>query len=203
MADAKFSKEISDFVIIIYMMHLFEQINNGSKRNHGICFVSPTTASPREHKSKFKNIDDSSRSIANRLLNRKDNDTILIPYNPGNHWVLGVLNMKTMTCYYLDSLKPGTVILQLQQIIDGAMNLYGTQSGSRVKLYWINARCPCQPGSTECGYFMLKFMKEIVDEGIEILVNDNVGGGNNEYTDAHIDGIREEWSTFMASFIYQ
>ncbi|XP_076955333.1 uncharacterized protein LOC143630135 [Bidens hawaiensis] len=72
-----------------------------------------------------------------------------------------------------------------------------------VKLNWVNARCPCQPGSTECGYFMLKFMKEIVDEGIKILLNDNVGGGNNEYTDADIDGIREEWSTFVASFIYR
>ncbi|XP_076951512.1 uncharacterized protein LOC143624902 [Bidens hawaiensis] len=111
--------------------------------------------------------------------------------------------MKTMTCYYLDSLRPGTVNLQLQQIINGAMNLYGTQSGSGVKLNWVNARCPCQPGSTECGYFMLKFMKEIVDEGIKILVNDSVGGGNNEYTDVDIDGIREEWSTFVASFIYQ
>ncbi|XP_076917260.1 uncharacterized protein LOC143577268 [Bidens hawaiensis] len=154
-----------------------------------------------------------------RLLNRKDNDIVLIPYNPGsnyqnhpnrnpsftssiicltkfgfcffrNHWVLGVLHMKTMTCYYPDSLRLRTVNLQLQQIIDGAMNLYGTQSESKVKLNWVNARCPCQPGSAECGYFMLKFMKEIVDEGIEILVNDNVEGGNNEYTDADIDGIR-------------
>ncbi|XP_076920568.1 uncharacterized protein LOC143581743 isoform X2 [Bidens hawaiensis] len=29
-----------------------------------------------------------------------------------------------------------------------------------------------------------------------------VAGGNNEYTDADIDGIREEWSTFVTSFIY-
>ncbi|MFS7946122.1 putative Ulp1 protease family catalytic domain, papain-like cysteine peptidase superfamily [Helianthus anomalus] len=34
---------------------------------------------------------------------RKDNDIILVPYNPGRHWVLTVLDMKTNTCYYLDS----------------------------------------------------------------------------------------------------
>ncbi|XP_076888036.1 uncharacterized protein LOC143538343 isoform X2 [Bidens hawaiensis] len=164
------------------------------QKNHGICFVIPTEASPRESKSNFKNIHDSSRNIANRMFNRKDNDIILIPYNPRKHLVLAVLHMKTITCYYLDSLRPGAINFQLKQIINGAMDLYGTQSGSR---------CPCQPGSTECGYFMLKFMKEIVDEGIEILVNDNVGGGNDAYMDADIDGIREEWSTFVASFMYQ
>ncbi|XP_076939282.1 uncharacterized protein LOC143607887 [Bidens hawaiensis] len=115
--------------------------------------------------------------------------------------VYGALH--ALQSHYLDSLRPRTVNLQLQQIIDGAMNLYGTQSGSKVKLNWVNAKCPWQPGSTKCGYFMLKFMKEIVDEGIEILVNDNVGGGNDEYTDADIDGIREELLTFVASFFYQ
>ncbi|XP_076947496.1 rhamnogalacturonan I rhamnosyltransferase 1-like [Bidens hawaiensis] len=37
----------------------------------------------------------------------------------------------------------------------------------------------------------------------ELLKVKRVGGGNNEYTDADIDGIREEWSTFVTSFIYQ
>ncbi|KAI3725334.1 hypothetical protein L1987_65120 [Smallanthus sonchifolius] len=82
-----------------------------------------------------------------------DNDIILIPYNPGRHWVLAALHMKPATCYYLDSLRSSIVNPQLKQTIDAAMVLYATQSGSnkRVKLSWVNARCPCQPGSTECG----------------------------------------------------
>ncbi|XP_076919428.1 uncharacterized protein LOC143580218 [Bidens hawaiensis] len=195
--------EMSGAVITSYMMYLFEQIKNGSRRDHGICFVSPTATSLSTRKSKSKNIDDSSRNIADRLFKRKDNDIILIPYNPGRHWVLAVLHMKTTTCYYLDSLRPSSVNLQLRQIIDAAMDLYGTQSGSRVKLNWVNARCPCQPGSIECGYYMLKFMQEIVNEGIELLLNDNVGVGKDQYTDADIDGIREEWSSFVTPFIFQ
>nr|KAJ0207771.1 hypothetical protein LSAT_V11C500246210 [Lactuca sativa] len=78
----------------------------------------------------------------------------------------------------------------------GAMVLYTTQSGS-------NKRCPVQPGSTECGYYMLRFMKEIVEEGIEVLVKDNIGDDKAENTTADIKEIREEWSTFVTGFIYR
>ncbi|KAM0003707.1 putative homoserine dehydrogenase [Helianthus debilis subsp. tardiflorus] len=36
------------------------------------------------------------------------------------------------------------------------------------------SQCPRQPGGTECGYYMMKFMKEIAYEGVEILDNDNL-----------------------------
>ncbi|KAI3774530.1 hypothetical protein L1987_49088 [Smallanthus sonchifolius] len=75
-------EELTGALITSYTMYLFEQIKNGSKRDHGICFVSPTASSP-QCKTKSKNIDDSSRRIAERLSKRKDNDIILIPYNPG------------------------------------------------------------------------------------------------------------------------
>nr|KAJ0191251.1 hypothetical protein LSAT_V11C800438110 [Lactuca sativa] len=122
------------------------------ERDHGICFVNPTLISPSTCKWKYKNIDDASRGLADRI-----------------HWVLGVLDMKLDTCYYLDSLSSSNFNMQLKQI---AMVLYTTQSGSnkRVKLN----RCPVQPGSTECGYYMLRFMNEITEEGIEVLVKDNL-----------------------------
>lgn len=52
--------------------------------------------------------------------------------------------------------------------------------------------CPRQPGNTECGYYTLKFMKEIVEEGVEVLIDKNVGSGKVHYTDADIDEIRKE-----------
>ncbi|KAK9076248.1 hypothetical protein SSX86_004581 [Deinandra increscens subsp. villosa] len=197
--------EVSGAVVTSYTMYLYEQIKNGPKRDHGICFMTPTATMQSDRKAKSKNVDDSSRSVADRLSTRKDNDIILLPYNSGRHWVLGVLDMKTATCYYLDSLKPRTVDMQFRKIIDAAMGLYVVQSGSKriAKINWVNSRCPCQPGSTECGYYVLRFMKEIVEEGIEVLVNNNIGGTKNEYTDDDLDAIREEWSTFVANFIFQ
>ncbi|CAH1431187.1 unnamed protein product [Lactuca virosa] len=152
---------------------LFNKIKYGPpERDHGICFMNSVVISPSTRKGKSKNIDVASRGVSDRLSTRKDNDIIILPYNPGRHWVLVVLDMKLDTCYYLDSLGSGNFNMQLKQIIDSSMVLYATQSGSnkRIKLNW----CPVQARSTECGYYMLKFMKEIVEEGIEVLVKDNV-----------------------------
>nr|KAJ0211272.1 hypothetical protein LSAT_V11C400193190 [Lactuca sativa] len=87
----------------------------------------------------------------------------------------------------------------------GAMVLYATQSGSnkRVKLNWVNVTCLVQPRSTKCGYYMLRFMKEIVEKGIEVLVKDNTGDRKVEYTTDDINEIREEWSEFVTGFIYR
>ncbi|KAF5792274.1 putative papain-like cysteine peptidase superfamily [Helianthus annuus] len=86
-----------------------------------------------------------------------------------------------------------------------AMAMYASQSGAniRVKLIWINARCPRQPGGTECGYYVMNFMKEIAYEAVEILDNDNVGKGVEEYSAADMDGICEDWSTYAVNSIFK
>ncbi|XP_021977827.1 uncharacterized protein LOC110873199 isoform X6 [Helianthus annuus] len=83
----------------------------------------------------------------------------------------------------------------------GAMAVYASESGAniRVKLIWINAR----PGGTECGYYVMKSMKEIAYEGVEILDNDNVGKGVEEYSAADMDRIREDWSTYVVNSIFK
>ncbi|KAF5763399.1 hypothetical protein HanXRQr2_Chr15g0679761 [Helianthus annuus] len=71
------------------------------------------------------------------------------------------------------------------------MAVYASWSGAniRVKLIWINDR---PGGYTECGYYVMKFMQEITYEGVEILDNDNVGKGVEEYSAADMDDIRED-----------
>ncbi|MFS7946123.1 hypothetical protein Hanom_Chr06g00532351 [Helianthus anomalus] len=82
------------------------------------------------------------------------------------------------------------------------MALYAVQGGTktRVKVNWVNAKCPYQTGCIECGCYGLKFMKEDVEEGIEILANDNVGRGKAIYTVEDIDGIREGCLSYGAAF---
>ncbi|KAE8692580.1 hypothetical protein F3Y22_tig00110831pilonHSYRG00032 [Hibiscus syriacus] len=186
--------EMTDSAITCYMMYLFEEIKNGPKRDHGICFMTPSAISPSGRKAKFKNNNEAIRNIADRLSLRKGNDIVLVPYNPGRHWVFAVIDMKATSCYYLDSLGPTNVHQQLKQVIDAAMKLYNAQSGS-------NKRCPRQSGGTECGYYVCKFMKEIVENGLQMLVNKNVGDGKEEYTDDDIDDIRKEWVSYVANFI--
>ncbi|KAI7756762.1 hypothetical protein M8C21_002758, partial [Ambrosia artemisiifolia] len=115
-----------------WVMLLDLQIKNGQKRDHGICFANPAIISPADRKPKSQ-------------------------HNIENHWVLAVLDMKAATCYYLDSLCPGSVFEPLRQIIDTATTVYSAQTstGKRFKLRWVNTKCPCQPGFTECGYYVM------------------------------------------------
>ncbi|KAE8655814.1 hypothetical protein F3Y22_tig00117017pilonHSYRG00447 [Hibiscus syriacus] len=83
------------------------------------------------------------------------------------------------------------------------MNLYNAQSGSnkKVSLNWLNVLCPRQSGGTECGYYVCKFMKEIFENELQVMVNKNVGDGKEEYTDDDIDDIHKEWVSYVANFI--
>ncbi|XP_076916954.1 uncharacterized protein LOC143576826 [Bidens hawaiensis] len=196
---------LSGSVVTSYMMYLYEQIKNGPIPARGICFVIATATMKDDCKSRSKHIDDSSKIIAERLTKRNNNDIIIVPYNPGNHWVLTVLDIKTTTCYYLDFLRPIDVNSQLRQIIDAAMIMYAVKTGANmlIKVNWVNNKCPTQPGSIECGYYILNFMKEIVRDGLDILVNNNVGGGKEVYTDADLDAVREEWASYAVQFVFR
>ncbi|PWA44104.1 ulp1 protease family, C-terminal catalytic domain-containing protein [Artemisia annua] len=138
--DSLFSMdELSGAVVASYIMYLYEQIKNGSQKDHGVFFMTPTATM---HKARAKNIEEASRVIAKRLSTRKQNDLILLPYNPGRHWVLGLLNMKTSTCYYLDSLSVSDVNHQFKQIVDAAIALYDVEAGTnkRTKLNLVNSK---------------------------------------------------------------
>nr|KAJ0184731.1 hypothetical protein LSAT_V11C900459010 [Lactuca sativa] len=170
------NKLISAFICLYVNMILFNKIKYGQpKRDHVICSVSLDVISLSNRKGKSKNIDDASGSVTYR-----------------RHWVLVVLDMKLATCYYLDSMSSSNVNLHLKQIIDSQVN------GFVRYIKWIQQEV--QPGGTECGYYMLKFIKEIVQERIEVLVNDNVGGGKVQYTDDDIDEIHKEWLSFLYLF---
>ncbi|PWA83083.1 ulp1 protease family, C-terminal catalytic domain-containing protein [Artemisia annua] len=176
--------------------YLYEQIKNGSQRDHGVCFMTPTAIMHHERKARAKNIEEASRVIAKRLSTRKQNDLILLPYNPGRHWVLGVLNMKTSTCYYLDSLSVSDVNHQFKQIVDAAIALYDVEAGTnkRTKLNWVTSKISVR-------VFGLRQL--IVKHGVRALENDNIGGDSNEYTDADFGDIREEWAIYVSNFIFK
>ncbi|KAK9073876.1 hypothetical protein SSX86_006470 [Deinandra increscens subsp. villosa] len=67
----------------------------------------------------------------------------------------------------------------------------------------VDKMCPRQPGFTECGYYVLKFMKEVVRQGIVVLEKDNIGGDSNQFTDADFDEIRAEWLGYACTFIFR
>ncbi|WJZ83126.1 hypothetical protein VitviT2T_002833 [Vitis vinifera] len=49
-------------------------------------------------------IEKRAKFIVDRLIDSKLADLIFLPYNPRFHWVLAVIDLKSQTVYYLDSL---------------------------------------------------------------------------------------------------
>ncbi|KAK9062731.1 hypothetical protein SSX86_019920 [Deinandra increscens subsp. villosa] len=75
--------ELSGAVVTSYSMYLYEQIKNGSNKDHGICFVTPTATMNHDKKGKARNVDDSSRLVADRLGSRKNNEIVLTTLGAG------------------------------------------------------------------------------------------------------------------------
>ncbi|KAL4580794.1 hypothetical protein LXL04_016997 [Taraxacum kok-saghyz] len=66
----------------------------------------------------------------------------------------------------------------------------------------------------ECGYYVCKFMKEIIHNRLDVLVNDNIskllicymqettiGDGNRVYTDVDLDEIFKDWAYYVTNIV--
>ncbi|RVW87691.1 hypothetical protein CK203_057234 [Vitis vinifera] len=104
-----------------------------------------------------------SRLIANRLMHAKRVDYIFIPYNPDFHRVLVALDMRTMTAYYLDPMQKQPCD-DLKEIVNMALRIHPLekQRSSKREPTWVKVVCPRQLGSVECGYYVMRYMKDII-----------------------------------------
>ncbi|XP_057773591.1 uncharacterized protein LOC130992851 [Salvia miltiorrhiza] len=81
--------------------------------------------------------------------------------------------------------------------VDNAMSIFNAHNGKKIKnsAKWDIIKGPKQPGSTECGFFVMRYMKDIV-EGFER--DDNISlpslFTNVAYSQVEIDEVREEWA---------
>ncbi|KAF7143006.1 hypothetical protein RHSIM_Rhsim05G0213000 [Rhododendron simsii] len=66
--------------------------------------------------------------------------------------------------------------------------------------YRICLQCPKQPTNVECGFYVMKYMKDLIrDERILSKGNFN---GKKTYTKAEIDEVRAEWIKSVMNEVY-
>ncbi|CAH9139560.1 unnamed protein product [Cuscuta epithymum] len=121
----------------------------------------------------------------------------LIPYNADDHWVLIAIDIAFGLVYYLDSL--GDIPpLDLQVIVDQGVKMYQASKATRLKSNWIRVVCPKQKGATECGYFVMKYIKDIISDISLLKKNFNAV---KEYSENDILQVREEWIAYAATLL--
>ncbi|RVW93716.1 hypothetical protein CK203_043419 [Vitis vinifera] len=77
--------------------------------------------------------------------------------------VFVALEMKRMIAYYLDPMASQPCD-DLKEIVNMAIRINPPEKHktSKRELTWVKVVCPRQPSSVECGYYVMRYMKEII-----------------------------------------
>ncbi|KAK9184900.1 hypothetical protein WN943_025252 [Citrus x changshan-huyou] len=87
----------------------------------------------------------------------------------------------------------GQVIVFLGIRIHQSLN-----SDTKASVQWIPVKCPRQPSSFECGYYVIKYMQDIITN-VNVLKNNFKGV--EEYTVKDLSRLRDQWATYVAKLI--
>ncbi|KAL0534200.1 hypothetical protein IC582_028488 [Cucumis melo] len=107
------------------------------------------------------------------------------------HWMLHVIDLRENCVYVLDSLRS-----KVNEDIHGIINvgLKTWQAKHDLQRYrstpkWRPVKCPRQSDSVGCGYYVQKYIHEIVHNS------------STSITNLEIDEIRTEWAAFVSRFV--
>ncbi|VVA40593.1 PREDICTED: ubiquitin-like-specific protease, partial [Prunus dulcis] len=124
-------------------------------------FIDPATVSANSG-----TIAERSRLVAARLQKTDGEQIFMMPYNPGRHWILLIVRAKKETVYFLDPL-PGQRVVdeEAKNIMNSAIKMYNThiaRTGRKNVIWKTLSGTPKQPSSVECGYYVMRFMRDII-----------------------------------------
>ncbi|BBG97720.1 hypothetical protein Prudu_006938 [Prunus dulcis] len=146
-------EEIGATVVAVYMRYLHDVLKQANVQH-----VSANSGT----------IADRSRLVAARLQKTDGEQIFMMPYNPGRHWVLLIVRAKRETVYFLDPL-PGHRVVdeEAKNIVNSAIKIYNShigRAGRKAVIWKTLSGTPKQPSSVECGYYVMRFMRDIIND---------------------------------------
>ncbi|CAL2247404.1 unnamed protein product [Prunus armeniaca] len=189
-------EEIGATVVAVYMRCLYDLLREANMCSM-VGFIDPAQVS-----ANAGSLTDRSRIVASRLQKTDGEQIFMMPYNPGRHWVLLIVRAKRETVYFLDPL-PGNRVVDEEgkNIVNSALKIYNShigRPGRKAPIWKTLPGTPKQPSSIECGYYVMRFMRDIImDPSLEFEKKFAKGKDQAPYPQAAIDEVRKEWAEFV------
>ncbi|XP_040361684.1 uncharacterized protein LOC121049161 [Rosa chinensis] len=185
-------KEVSAGCIVMYRSFLY-QVLKKSKMFDMIGFVDLANTgvigcgNPTER----------ARSLSVSYERGKRGQIFLVPYNSGCHWMLTVANLTEEVVYFMDPLKRRLITGEWRTIVDNSIKIFNVQKHrkGRKTVQWKNcAGIPEQMGDKTCGYWIMHYMRDIVEDKNQEWSAKWERKANHYYTMENVDAVRAEWA---------
>ncbi|XP_073063734.1 uncharacterized protein [Primulina eburnea] len=174
-------------------------------------FVNPHTI-PNLQKNtydktgKTERLNKRASSLADRLSGAAMDQVVLVPSCCGFHWTLTVIEPYKEIVYLLDSLSHRIRDEDWKYVVEMALRLFNSTKGrkGRKRVQWEVIKAPKQPGAKQCGYYVMRFIRQITEE-VTTLEGDSLRSifTKTEYSMEEIDEVRTELAECIQDHIYE
>ncbi|BBN67526.1 hypothetical protein Prudu_103S000100 [Prunus dulcis] len=183
-------EEIGATVVAVYMRYLHDVLKQANMCSM-VGFIDPATVSANSG-----TIADRSRLVAARLQKTTPSlDLADCESKEGNRLFSGSL--------------PGNRVVdeEAKNIVNSAIKIYNShiaRAGRKAVIWKTLSGTPKQPSSVECGYYVMRFMRDIIMDP-SLAFEKKYAKGNQEapYPQEAIDEVRNEWAEFVCQIIEQ
>ncbi|XP_057802767.1 uncharacterized protein LOC131018047 [Salvia miltiorrhiza] len=145
------------------------------------------------------------RELSKRLIDTKSNQIFLAPCNVKYHWILTVIDPNKGEIAILDSLYKGIHDKIWKEVVELALRLFNMEKRKKGKKKpdWTILKVPKQPDLTQCGFYVMKYMREIVINSHPWTIGSlqSLFNAHEKYSNEEIDVVRAEWADCVQEYI--
>ncbi|KAL0539579.1 hypothetical protein IC582_023795 [Cucumis melo] len=179
-------QKVKTLSMVAYIMYLYSLII-ALKKVSKYVFIDSSLISARHSTREIR-----ARNLCSRLMTSKQDQLVVAPYNPWDHWSLVVINPYDDVVYHLDSLRTNSLD-DIKYVLDDFPVSEEFEKDQK------NNILESGKGTVECRYYVLRYMCEIVSKDTSIITD--VIDMRNSYSQLELDEVRVEWADFLARYI--
>ncbi|XP_073137488.1 uncharacterized protein [Henckelia pumila] len=164
---------VSANCMVVYIWHLYRKMKSDNKvekywfmNPHTIQFVPFVTNLDRN--GKIEHFNERATVLADRLSGSSRNQLVLVPVNVGFHWILTVIDPYIEMVYFLNPLSHRNRYEDWKYVVNMSLKLFNSNKERKGKKQeiWEIVKGPRQPDAKQCGYYVMRFMKDIIEGNV-------------------------------------